>query len=59
MEIPKLLRFNEGYLKKIGFMVHETLNFEYFMSLKIQLNYKNGFGWKVNWVHLGQWHRLQ
>jgi hypothetical protein len=36
-------------------MMYETLNFEYFMSLKIQLNHKKGFGWKINWVHLGQW----
>jgi hypothetical protein len=37
----------------------EILNFESFLLLKIQLNYKNWFGRRINWVsnsHLGQQH---
>jgi hypothetical protein len=38
--------FNEGDFKTFRPKVRKILSFEYFLSLEIQLNYKNGFGRK-------------
>jgi hypothetical protein len=42
-ESPQWLGFNEGGLEIFVFKVQEILNFEYFLSFEIQLNFKNGF----------------
>jgi hypothetical protein len=43
LERPKWVKFNEGHLEIFRLKVWETLNFDFFLSLKIQLDYKNGF----------------
>jgi hypothetical protein len=45
----KIINFNKAsWFFKLK--VWEILNFEYFLSLEVQLNYKNGLEGNFNWV---------
>jgi len=52
------VRFNKRNLENFKPKVQKILNFEQFLSLEIQLNYKNGFEKEEQLEHLGQQHNL-